>query len=166
MPVFALLLLASLQVQDSADVLIRGGTLHDGSGRAAQRADVAMRGDRIIFVGDASRSAIKAGRIIDATGLIVAPGFIDPHTHSFEGLAGLDATGRQNRGALMQGVTTVVSGADGRGPLDVARYMADAERAGIGTNTYALAGFGTARGRVMGSSSAKATPAHHWPACD
>jgi len=159
MSVFALLLLASLQVQDSADVLIRGGTLHDGSGRAAQRADVAIRGDRIVFVGDASRGAIRAGRTIDATGLIVAPGFIDPHTHSFEGLSGLDSLARQNRGALLQGVTTVVTGADGRGPLDVARVLAEAERAGIGTNTYALAGFGTARSRIMGSSSAKANPA-------
>jgi N-acyl-D-aspartate/D-glutamate deacylase len=159
MSVFALLLLASIQVQDSADVLIRGGTLHDGSGRAGRRADVAIRGDRIVFVGDASRGAIKAARIIDATGLIVAPGFIDPHTHSFEGLARLDSTARQNRGALMQGVTTVVTGADGRGPLDVAHVLAEAERAGIGTNTYALAGFGTVRSRVMGNSSAKATPA-------
>jgi N-acyl-D-aspartate/D-glutamate deacylase len=158
MSMFALLLLASVQVQDSADVLIRGGILHDGSGRAAQRADVAIRGDRIVFVGDASRGAIKAGRIIDATGLIVAPGFIDPHTHSSEALYGEDPIARQNRGALMQGVTTVVTGADGRGPLDVARVLGEAERAGIGTNTYALAGFGTARSRVMGNSSAKATP--------
>ncbi|MGH7469824.1 MAG: N-acyl-D-amino-acid deacylase family protein, partial [Longimicrobiales bacterium] len=159
MSVFALLLLASIQVQDSADVLIRGGTLHDGSGRAAQRADVAIRGDRIIFVGNAALSGIRAGRIIDATGLIVAPGFIDPHTHSSEALYGQDPTARQNRGALLQGVTTVVTGADGRGPLDVARVLGEAERAGIGTNTYALAGFGTARSRVMGSSSARATAA-------
>src|SRR5262245_21010466 len=158
MSVFALLLLASIQVQD-ADVLIRGGTLYDGSGRAAQRADVAIRGDRIVFVGDAARGAIKAARTIDATGLIVAPGFIDPHTHSFEGLPRLDSVARQNRGALMQGVTTVVTGADGRGPLDVARVLAESERAGIGTNTYALAGFGTVRSRVMGNSSGRATTA-------
>jgi N-acyl-D-amino-acid deacylase len=159
MTVLPLLLLLSLQTQDSVDVLIRGGTLHDGSGRTAQRADVGMRGDRIAFVGDAARAGLKSGRIIDATGLIVAPGFIDPHTHSFEGLLNLSQTQRQNVGALMQGVTTVVTGADGRGPLDVARVMSEAEKLGIGTNTYALAGFGTARNRVMGSSSAKATPA-------
>ena len=64
----------------------------------------------------------------------------------------------KNIGALMQGVTTVVTGADGRGPLDVARVMAASERLGLGTNTYALAGFGTVRERVMGSSSAPASP--------
>jgi N-acyl-D-aspartate/D-glutamate deacylase len=159
MLVLSLVLMLSQQIPDSVDVLIRGGTVHDGTGRGAQRADVGIRGDRIAFVGDAARVRIKSGRTIDATGLIVAPGFIDPHTHSFESLPNLSEQGRQNVGALMQGVTTVVTGADGRGPLDVARVMAEAERLGIGTNTYALAGFGTARRQVMGSSSARATPA-------
>ncbi|MEX2284412.1 MAG: amidohydrolase family protein [Gemmatimonadota bacterium] len=160
MTVVPLLLLLSLQqTPDSVDVLIRGGTVHDGSGGSAQRVDVGLRGDRIVFIGDAARARLKSGRTIDAAGLIVAPGFIDPHTHSFEGLPNLSPAGRQNAGALMQGVTTVVTGADGRGPLDVARVMTEAERLGIGTNTYALAGFGTARSRVMGSSSARATPA-------
>jgi len=59
----------------------------------------------------------------------------------------------------MQGVTTVVTGADGRGPLEVAQVMTEAERLGIGTNTYALTGFGSVRVRVMGNSSAPATPA-------
>ena len=159
MSVLPLLLLLSLPAQDSVDVLIRGGTVYDGTGRAGQRTDVGLRGDRIAFVGDAARARIRAGRTIDATGLIVAPGFIDPHTHSFEGMPNLNERQRQNVGALMQGVTTVVTGADGRGPLDVARVMAEAERIGIGTNTYVMAGFGTARSRVMGNSSAPATPA-------
>src|SRR5688572_15013013 len=149
MPILPLLLMLSLQAQDSVDVLIRGGTVHDGSGRAAQRTDVGIRGDRIVFIGDAAQARLRAGRTIDASGLIVAPGFIDPHTHSFEGLPGLSEAGRKNTSALMQGVTTVVTGADGRGPLEVARVMSESERAGIGTNTYAMAGFGTARGRVM-----------------
>src|SRR5688572_6605713 len=159
MTVLPLLLLLSLQTQDSVDVLIRGGTVHDGSGRAAQRVDVGIRGERIVFVGNGAAARVRSGRTIDAAGLIVAPGFIDPHTHSFEGLLNLNETQRQNAGALMQGVTTVVTGADGRGPLDVARVMMEAERLGIGTNTHALAGFGTQRSRVMGSSSARATPA-------
>ncbi len=159
MTVFPLLLLLSLQTPDSVDVLIRGGIVHDGSGGSAQRVDVGIRGDRIVFIGDAARARLKSGRTIDAAGLIVAPGFIDPHTHSFEGLPNSSQAQRQNAGALMQGVTTVVTGADGRGPLEVARVMTEAERLGIGTNTYALAGFGTARSRVMGSSSARATPA-------
>ena len=101
----------------------------------------------------------RAGQTIDATGLIVAPGFIDPHTHSYEGLPNLSVERRNNPGALMQGVTTVVTGADGRGPLEVARVLTESEKLGLGTNTFALAGFGTARARVMGNSSAAATPA-------
>ena len=143
---------------DSLDVLIRGGTVYDGSLAIARATDVGLRGDRIVFIGDASAAHLTATRTIDARGLIVAPGFIDPHTHSFEGLPNLGDVRRRNAGALMQGVTTVVLGADGRGPVDVASVLAEAERRGIGTNTYALAGFGTVRSRVMGASSAAATP--------
>jgi len=80
-----LLLLAYAPAADSVDVLIRGGTVYDGSGRASRQVDVGVRRDRIVFVGDAARSRITAGRIIEAAGLIVAPGFIDPHTHSSRG---------------------------------------------------------------------------------
>lgn len=144
---------------DSVDVLVRGGAVYDGAGGAARRVDVGIRGDRVSFIGNATEARLTATRTIDATGLIVAPGFIDPHTHSFEGLPGLNAERRKNTGALMQGVTTVVAGADGRGPLDVERVLTESERLGIGTNTYALAGFGSARVRVMGASSAPASAA-------
>ncbi|HEY6400268.1 MAG TPA: alpha/beta fold hydrolase, partial [Blastocatellia bacterium] len=60
------------------DVLIRGGSVIDGAGTDAIKADVGVAGDRIIFVGDAARENLQADRIIDAAGLIVAPGFIDP----------------------------------------------------------------------------------------
>lgn len=155
----ALLLAAATAAADSVDILIKGGTVYDGSGAAPRRADIGLRGDRIIFIGDATREGVTAARTIDAAGLIVAPGFIDPHTHSFEGLPNLGLERRKNIPALMQGVTTVVTGADGRGPLEVARVMTEAEHLGIGTSTYALAGFGTARSRVMGASSAPASPA-------
>jgi len=156
------LLLSLLLLQapaDSVDFLVRGGTVYDGLGGPARRVDVGLRGDRIVFIGNAAQSRIASKRTIDAAGLIVAPGFIDPHTHSYEGLPNLNEERRKNIGALMQGVTTVVTGADGRGPLDVARVLTEADRAGLGTNTYALAGFGTARSRVMGNSSAPASPA-------
>ncbi len=153
------LLLLAARPADSVDVLIRNGSVYDGSGGPARHVDVGIRGDRIVFLGDAARAGMVSKQTIDATGLIVSPGFIDPHTHSFEGLPNLSQERRRNPGALMQGVTTVVLGADGRGPLDVARVLGESERLGIGTNTYALAGFGTARVRVLGSSSAPATPA-------
>lgn len=154
-----LLLLAQTPPADSVDLLLRGGTVYDGSGGAARLVDVGIRADRIVFVGNAAQAGIFPRRVISAAGLIVAPGFIDPHTHSYEGLPSLSEARRRNPGALMQGVTTVVTGADGRGPLDVARVLTEAERLGLGTNTYALTGFGSARSRVMGNSSAKASPA-------
>lgn len=154
--VFSLLLLA--QAPAPVDVLIKNGTVYDGGGPARQ-VDVGLTGDRISFIGDASRAGLRAARTIDAKGLIVSPGFIDPHTHSFDGLPNLNEARRKNLGALMQGVTTVVLGADGRGPLEVARVLGESERLGIGTNTFAMAGFGTVRAHVMGSSSAAATPA-------
>ena len=159
MTVLLPLLLLISPPADTVDVLIRGGTLYDGKGGAPQRVDLGIRGELITFLGDAARAGIVAGRTIDAAGLIVAPGFIDPHTHSFEGLPALNEERRRNSGALMQGVTTVVTGADGRGPLEEAQVLTAAQQAGIGVNTYALTGFGSARVKVMGSSSAPATAA-------
>ena len=60
------------------DILIVHGKLVDGSGKKPRTSDVGIRGDRIVFVGDARKAHIEAARMIDATGLIIAPGFIDP----------------------------------------------------------------------------------------
>jgi N-acyl-D-amino-acid deacylase len=158
--VLPLLLAVSLtQGADSVDILVRRGTVYDGSGTPGRVADVGIRGDRIVFVGDAAQSRVAASRVIDATGLIVAPGFIDPHTHALGGLPALNEDGRRAIGVLTQGVTTVTIGPDGRGPIDVARVMEESERVGVGVNLFALVGFGTVRSRVMGSSSAPATAA-------
>src|SRR5215468_6310494 len=70
-----------------ADILIVHGKLVDGSGRKPRKADVAIRGDRIVFVGDARKANITAARTVDATGMIVAPGFIDGHTHTLGDLS-------------------------------------------------------------------------------
>ncbi|MEP6779665.1 MAG: amidohydrolase family protein [Gemmatimonadaceae bacterium] len=137
-------------------MLIIGGMVYDGSGGMGRIADVGIRGDRIVFVG-ATPAGTTALQRIDAKGLVVSPGFIDPHTHTYEGLPRLGLERRQNASSLMQGITTVVLGADGRGPLEIKRVLDESERAGLGTNTYALTGFGTVRSRVMGSSSAPAT---------
>ncbi len=142
----------------SVDVLITGGMVYDGSGAVGRVTDVGIRGDRIVFVGR-TPAGTRATTRIDGTGLIVSPGFIDPHTHTFEGLPRLDSAARLNASSLMQGITTVVLGADGRGPVDVARALEESERAGLGTNTYALTGFGTIRSMVLGASSASATRA-------
>ena len=65
---------------DVFDLLIRSGSLVDGAGASARRADVGIRGDRIVAIGDLA--ARRARRTLDATGLVVAPGFIDMHSHS------------------------------------------------------------------------------------
>jgi N-acyl-D-aspartate/D-glutamate deacylase len=142
---------------DSADVLLRGGTLVDGTGAAPRRADVAIRGDRITFVGDAARAHVRARRTIDASGLVVAPGFIDAHTHTVEDLSSPARHGNVNY--LMQGVTTVVTGNDGSGPLDIAKTLDTWQHDGIGTNAALFIGEGSVRGRVMGMSDAAPTPA-------
>jgi N-acyl-D-aspartate/D-glutamate deacylase len=140
------------------DAIITGATVYDGTGSAGRITNVGIRGDRIAFVGAVPAGATATTRI-DAKGLIVAPGFIDPHTHAYEGLPRLNAERRNNASSLMQGITTVVLGADGRGPIDVAQTLGESEKAGLGTNVYAMTGFGTIRSRVMGSSSAPATGA-------
>ena len=164
----ALLALASLVVNiasrdvvtsaqtNQLDILIIHGELVDGSGRKARKADVGIRGDRIVFVGDARKTNITAARTIDATGMIVAPGFIDPHTHTIEDLS--DATRKTNEPYLMQGVTTVVTGNDGGSPSSVGETLRKWNDQGIGTNAALLAGFGTVRRRVLGATDAQPTP--------
>ena len=148
---------SSLAAQDTLDVLITGGRIYDGSGSAPREGAVGIRGDRIVFVG-ALPGYVVAKRRIDARDQVVTPGFIDPHTHAYEGLPRLGLERRRNLSSLMQGITTVVLGADGRGPLDVKQVLDSSQALGLGTNTYALTGFGTVRSRVMGNSSAPATP--------
>jgi len=136
-----------------ADLLIRGGLVIDGTGAAGRVADVAITGDRITFVGDARQAGITTGREFDARGLIVAPGFIDPHTHTYGDLQSDAEARRANAPYLLQGVTTVITGNDGGGPVDVADHFRRWEERGIGTNAALFVGFGTVRGRVLGMSS-------------
>lgn len=142
---------------DSVDVLIRGGTVVDGTGAPPRRADVAIRGDRIVFVGDASHAHLRAVRTTDAAGLVVTPGFIDAHTHTEGDLSSPASHG--NVSYLMQGVTTVVTGNDGGGSLDIAKTLDTWQRQGIGTNAALFIGEGSVRGHVMGMSDTKPTTA-------
>jgi N-acyl-D-aspartate/D-glutamate deacylase len=154
--VFLLTQRAAAQTQ-SVDVLLRGGTLVDGTGAPERRADVGVRGDRIVFVGDAARSGVQARRTIDVTGLVVTPGFIDPHTHTLEDLSAPARHG--NDAYLMQGVTTVVTNNDGGGTTEIGRTLAAWARDGIGTNAALYVPQGAVRRQVMGMSAAAPTPA-------
>jgi N-acyl-D-aspartate/D-glutamate deacylase len=135
------------------DLLILHGKLVDGSGKKARAADVGIRGDRIVFVGDATKAHVTSSRTIDATGLIVAPGFIDPHTHTLGDLTS-DQT-KSNQAYLMQGVTTVITGNDGGSVLNVGDLLKKWDDQGIGTNAILLAGFGTIRAKVLGATDAQ-----------
>ncbi len=133
-----------------ADLLIEGGEVYDGSGEPAQTLDVAIEGDRIVYVGPHRDGAVQAERVIDATGMIVSPGFIDPHTHADADLQSGDIRRRANPAYLYQGVTTVVIGSDGGGSAAVAQTAAALEAGGIGTNVGLLVGFGAVRSAVVG----------------
>ncbi len=133
-----------------ADVLIRGGTVHDGTGAPGRITDVALRGDRIVWVGSGARWSARD--TVDARGQIVAPGFIDPHVHATGELSIGDSASRRAAFALRQGVTTLLSGNDGSGSFEVARTLAAFEARGIGVNAGLLVGHGAVRSEVMGSA--------------
>ena len=134
------------------DILIRNGLVIDGTGSPARLADVGITGDRISFLGDARVARIAIARTIDATGLIIAPGFIDPHTHTAGDLS--NAHRKANLPYLMQGVTTVVTNNDGSGPVDIGTLLRGWRTNGIGTNAAVYVPQGSVRGAVMGMSDA------------
>jgi N-acyl-D-amino-acid deacylase len=130
----------------SYDIVIRGGSVLDGTGAPATRADLAIRDGRIVSIGVLSSSTISH-RTIDATGLTVAPGFIDVHSHAAEGLAGRlgEATP-----LVAQGVTTVFINPDGDGPIDLIAQRESFEASGIGVNVGQFVPHGSIRKRVIG----------------
>ncbi len=142
---------ATARADEPVDILIRGGTIYDGGTGEAFVGDVAIRGDRIVYVGRPGRHS--AGRIIDAKGMIVAPGFIDPHTHADSFIRSPDKAVRVNAAWLNQGVSTVMIGVDGSGTPDVAEDAGKLAASGIGTNIVPFVGFGAVRQRVLGQDA-------------
>jgi N-acyl-D-amino-acid deacylase len=126
------------------DVVIAGGTVIDGTGAPRYAADVAIAGDRIAVVSRQPIPPTRARRVIDATGLIVAPGFIDLHAHLDPLLRLPDAESH-----VRQGVTTALGGPDGGGPWPFAAYLDSARTLGVGMNVAFLAGHNTIRREVM-----------------
>lgn len=128
------------------DVLIRGGRVIDGTGAPARVADVALRGDLIVAIGDLAGIG-TARRTVDAAGRIVAPGFIDPHSHAAEAL--IEPARAGVRAIATQGVTTVFINPDGGGPLDLRKQMSDLALARPGVNVAPLIGHNTVRIAVL-----------------
>ena len=136
------------------DLLLRNGTVLDGTGAAGVRADVAVAGDRIVRVSRAPIDAREARRTIDASGLIVAPGFIDLHAH-LEPLPQMpDAQSH-----VRQGVTLALGGPDGGGPWPFGSYLDSVAKKPLGMNIAYLAGHNTIRRTVMGTANRAPTDA-------
>lgn len=131
--------------QERYDLLIRDGTVVDGTGAAGFRADVAVRDGRIVRVSRTSLPTKRAERVIDARGKVVAPGFIDLHAHLDPLLRLPDAVS-----ALRQGVTTALGGPDGGSSWPLGVYLDSAAALGVGVNVAFLAGHNTIRREVMG----------------
>jgi N-acyl-D-amino-acid deacylase len=145
----------SASAPPSADLILRGGTIYTGSD-APFVGDVAIKGDHIVEV--SPHVARAATRVIDAHGMIVAPGFIDPHTHMGDDLASDDPAKRLIPMFLMQGVTTAFIGNDGGGEIDVGRVLDSARTRPVGINYATYTGFGTIRQRVIGEAKRAPTP--------
>ena len=158
------------------DLIVRGGTVYDGSGNPGRRADVGIRGDRIAALGDLASA--RAAQSIDATNLAVAPGFINMLSWSTESLL---VDGR-SQGEIRQGVTTQIFGeGSSMGPLNdamkrrmteqmgdlrfeitwstLAGYLAEVERRGTSQNVASYLGATTVREYVVGLADRKPTPA-------
>jgi N-acyl-D-amino-acid deacylase len=172
------ILLAMLPAAPSGpfDVIVRGGTVYDGTGHAGVRADVGIRGDRIVAVGDLSRD--RAATVLDAKGLAVAPGFINMLSWATESLI---VDGR-SQGDIRQGVTTEVFGeGSSMGPLNedmkrrmkeqqgdirydvtwttLAEYLAFLQGKGVAPNVASYIGAATVREHVVGLDDRPPTPA-------
>ena len=151
------------------DVLITNARIVDGTGAPAREGAVAVTGGRVIEVLDAAGGAAavaRATRVIDARGRVVAPGFIDLHSHSDMPLV----TDGNAQSKIRQGVTTEVIGESGsiapqkasseRQPwTDFAGYFGLLETQGISVNLLSYVGLGTARELVVGNDNRPATPA-------
>ena len=131
------------------DVILRGGTVIDGTGAPPFVADVAISGAHIARVADLSRATGRGE--LDVTGLYVTPGFINLHSHASMGALGTAVN------MLMQGVTTELMNADGGGPVDVAQQMTAAATAGLAVNVGAYIGFNRAWASIVGETDRRPT---------
>lgn len=141
--------------QQRFDLVLRGGSVLDGSGAPARRADVGVIGSRIASIGDLSGA--EAVRTLDVSGLTVSPGFIDVHTHSEDELL----TNPLAESKIRQGVTTELLGMDGGSfePGVFGDELQALEDAGIALNAGSFVGQGTLRRQVMAMSDRAATAA-------
>ena len=125
------------------DLVLTGGTVIDGTGAPGYRADIGLKGKRIMKVSRKPIQDTKA-KIIDASGLVISPGFIDMHAH-----IGPITKLPEARSMVSQGITTAIGGPDGSAPWPLAPYLIQLERQGVGLNVCLLVGHNSVRRGVM-----------------
>jgi N-acyl-D-amino-acid deacylase len=136
------------------DLLITNGAVIDGTGALRFRADVAVSAGRVVALSRTPLARSRATRVIDAAGLVVAPGFIDLHAHLDPILNMPDAESH-----VRQGVTLALGGPDGGGPWPFKPYLDSVAARPLGMNVAFLAGHNTIRSAVMGTENRAPTPA-------
>ena len=147
----ALLCAACARGGEVADLIIRGGIVVDGSGDAPRAGTVVIADGMIVTVGGAAADGggVEAFDTIDASGLVVAPGFIDVHNHTPPAI--VLPGNHLNEGFIRQGVTTVFGGPDGAfAPAHIRRFSELYAEQGIGTNVAFYIGHNGIRNEVMG----------------
>jgi len=142
-----LLSFLTLSAQTAADIWIRNGRLLDGTGNSWFYGDVLIKNGKIIKVGNVG--ANTASRVIDAKGMIVAPGFIDVHTH----IEGDEFKNPTANNFIHDGVTTVVTGNCGSSQVNIKRYMYQIDSARLSVNVASLIGHNDVRRAVLGTAN-------------
>ena len=141
------------QDESSFDILLKGGTIIDGSGKPGFPGDVAIKDDRIVQISPEIKGTAR--ETIPCHGLTIAPGFIDLHNHSDRQI--ISPLTRANMNYVTQGCSTIVTGNCGSGPVDTEEYYRIIEAAGSGTNVLHLIPQGSLRDEVMGSGQREPT---------
>src|SRR5262245_18280171 len=137
--------LAARHAQEPAPgTTITGVRIVDGTGAPPRTGNVRFEHDRIVAVGDAGPR--EGDALVEGKGLVLAPGFIDMHNHSTNGLAEEPAAATQ----VSQGITTIVVGADGSSPWPIAGYLSERRAKPAALDALVMVGHATVRRRVMG----------------
>tara|TARA_B110000116_G_scaffold180575_1_gene156356 strand:- start:85 stop:1635 length:1551 start_codon:yes stop_codon:yes gene_type:complete len=150
---FILLFFPALASAIEIDVLLTNGTIYDGKSLDSRIGDIAINNGKILDL--TKNKEVTAKLVIDCTGMIICPGFIDLHNHSDNQVTA--AATRANINYLLQGCTTIVTGNCGAGPVYVDKYYTAINQAGSGTNVIHLLAQGNLRREIMGDERRKAT---------
>ena len=153
---FILFLALSVQAQlpsQAADILIKNAKILDGTGNSWFYGDIAIGGGKIIQIGKLSNWNAK--KVIDAIGLVAAPGFIDVHTH----IEGDEVKNPEATNFIYDGVTTVITGNCGSSDANIGRYLRKIDSLQTSVNVAVLVGHNDVRKKVMGRASRNPTEA-------